>query len=227
MHTAKDAVRSRYVGEAGHDYHARVHASTPSVAEVVARQRVRKFLPFIGPNDTVLEYGVGTGLNLRYLSCRRRIGYDVSDAGRAACEQAGIDFTSDLSTVRGEVSVVICHHVLEHLPDPLQSLEEMKRVLGPGGRLILCVPYETMGKYRRFVAGDRNHHLFSWNALTLGNLVEAAGFAVESARISPFGYEQRLAGLAQHVGAGAYRVGLAIVRTLRPADEVFLLATRS
>ncbi|MDO8484535.1 MAG: class I SAM-dependent methyltransferase [Candidatus Limnocylindrales bacterium] len=226
MATAKDVVRTQYQGEAGHQYHAVVHNGNDEVSDIVARHRVRKFQPLVHPDDIVFEYGVGTGLNLRHLKCRRRVGYDLSEAGRAECERAGIEFVSDLSGASPDVSVVICHHALEHVPDPLDSLEQMHALLRPGGRLILCVPLETLRRYRRYVPNDPNHHLFSWNALTLGNVVTAAGFVVRSVRIAPFGYEQRLAVLSRYLGDQAYRCGLAVVRTLRPADEVCLQASR-
>jgi SAM-dependent methyltransferase len=226
MYSAKEAVRYSYEGQAGREYHAKVHAASAAVADIVARQRARKFQPLVRPDDVVLEYGVGTGLNLRYLKCRRRIGYDVSDAGRELCERAGIEFTSDLAEVKGQISVAICHHTLEHVPDPLDCLGQISQVLPPGGRLILCVPFETHSSYRRYVPDDPNRHLFSWNALTLGNLAAATGLSVDDVRISPFGYEQRLAFLSRYIGDWAYRSGLAVLRRLRPADEVFLQATR-
>ena len=226
MHIAKQVARAQYEGKAGRQYHATVHATAASTTEIVARQRARKFQPLVGPTDVVFEYGVGTGLNLRFLRCGRRIGYDISDAGRDACAQAGIEFVSELSLAPDDVSVVICHHALEHVPDPLECLEQMYHLLRPGGRLLLSVPFETLPRYRHYVPDEPNHHLFSWNALTLGNLVAVAGFEVRDVRIGPFGYEQRLAFLARYAGDRAYRAGLAVVRALRPANEVFLQGVR-
>jgi SAM-dependent methyltransferase len=217
----KSAVRERYRGESGRLYHARVHSSSAKVTEAVARQRARKLQPFVATNDSVLEYGAGTGLNLRYLQCRRRIAFDPSEAGRQACETAGIEFFTDASAIPTDVSLVICHHVLEHVPDPFDSLEQMYGLLPEGGALIVCVPFETHRSFREYRLNDPNHHLFSWNALTLGNLVSSVGFEVCDVTVRPFGYEQRLAFLSQY-GSWAYRAGLAAIRTIRPADEVFL-----
>lgn len=226
MTSIKQAVRTRYEGRAGGEYHTKVHARSSQIADIVARQRARKFQPLVRAADNVFEFGVGTGLNLRYLRCRRRIGYDVSEFGRATCESAGIDFVSDLMQVDGDISVVLCHHALEHVPDPLECLAQMHQLLPPRGKLILCVPFETHSSYRHYVPGDPNHHLFSWNALTLGNLVTAAGFSVDEVRIRPFGYEQRLAFLCRYAGSWAYRLGLAVARSLRPTNEIFLQATK-
>jgi SAM-dependent methyltransferase len=226
MSMVKQAVRIQYEGRAGREYHARVHGSSPQTADTVARERARKLQPLVRPGDAVFEYGVGTGLNLRHLRCRRRIGFDISDAGRAECVSAGIEFVTSLDEVPADMSVAICHHVLEHVPDPLECLEQMYGRLRAGGRLILCVPFETHRSYRHYVPGDQNHHLFSWNALSLGNLVTVAGFSVTRVRVHPFGYERRLSVLSEVAGDRAYRLGLALARALRPANELLLEAAK-
>ncbi len=221
-----EEVNRRYRGAEGARYHAAVHGCSQQASEVVARQRRHKIQPFVSASDVVLEFGAGTGYNLRYLQCQRRIAYDLSDAGRSVCESAGIEFTTDLDCLPEKFAdVVLCHHVLEHVPDPLDTLTTMGRYLKPGGRLLLFVPSESQRRYRRYAPGNKNMHLFSWNALTLGNLVSAAGLSPFRIETRPFGYEQRLAGLVQY-GWFAYRAGLWLVRRIRPEYEIMLLANR-
>jgi SAM-dependent methyltransferase len=220
------SVHDRYTGEAGRDYQRSVHSDDDFTQSVVARSRRRKLQPFVRADDDVLEFGAGTCLNLRGLECRSKTGYDLSDAGRDTARRHGIEFVTELDALAGrQFSVVLCHHVLEHVADPLGTLVRMRELVKPGGRLVLSVPFETHRMYRRYFPGEPNHHLFSWNALTLGNLVHDAGFEVIESRISPFGYEQRLAPLAK-LHDVAYRCGLALVRTLRPANEVFLVGRK-
>lgn len=38
---------------------------------------------------------------------------------------------------------IICNHVLEHIPDDAKAMQELFRVLAPGGTAILQVPYEA------------------------------------------------------------------------------------
>jgi SAM-dependent methyltransferase len=38
---------------------------------------------------------------------------------------------------------IICNHVLEHIPDDTKAMQELYRVLAPGGTAILQVPYDA------------------------------------------------------------------------------------
>ena len=42
----------------------------------------------------------------------------------------------------GTFAALLCSHVLEHLPEDKPAIAEMARVLAPGGRAILMVPYD-------------------------------------------------------------------------------------
>jgi SAM-dependent methyltransferase len=169
---------------------------------------------------------VGLGVNLMFLDCERKVGYDPSDYGADICKRHGIAFTTDLSSVKEETfSVVICHHVLEHVSEPTKCLQDVWRILAPGGTLIACVPFETQRGYRHYDPLDPNHHLYSWNVQTLTNLVSAMGFTVLQAKLSPFGYEQRLAFIGHH-SFSAYCLALWCVRKLRPVYEILLIAER-
>ncbi len=221
----KQSVRQNYMGERGDNYHTKKHSSVSYVQDIVAL-RARKIKPLIKADDSILEFGVGTGINLLHLQCRRRIGYDPSTAGRDTCTSAGIEFVSDIALVKGkQFSAVLCHHVLEHVPDPYNVLEQIWQLLLVGGRLLLFVPFES-NRYRRFYLNDIDQHLFSWNVLTLGNLITSVGFTVDRAEVHPFGYEQKLAFLSKY-GLPCYHLGLWMIRKLMPADEVLLVATKN
>jgi SAM-dependent methyltransferase len=42
-----------------------------------------------------------------------------------------------------EFDFIICNHVLEHIPDDTKAMQEIYRVLAPGGTAILQVPYKA------------------------------------------------------------------------------------
>lgn len=193
----------------------------------VARLRAEKIAPYVSDNDTVLEYGVGTGWNVAELKCKRRLGYDLSGHLEAVLASHGIEFLKDITVVADQsIDLVICHHVLEHTGNPPEVLEKIKCVLHPNGKLLLFVPYEKERRYRCYNPQEPNHHLYSWNVQTLGNLVEDIGFKVTEASVGRFGYDRFAAVWAARLGLGelGYRFIRGVIHLLKPAFEVRIIA---
>jgi SAM-dependent methyltransferase len=214
-----------YQGDAGRHYH-RVKRGIPDRAVPwVAALRARKLSSHISADDVVLEYGVGTGWNLAGLTCRRKIGFDIAEGVEETVRGLAIEFVGDTSGVGdGTADVVICHHALEHVVDPAAALKEMGRLLKADGRLLLYVPLE--GETRDFRRNDPNHHLYSWNVQTLGNLVEETGFKVSEAGMGEFGYSRFAAVWAAKLGVGetGFRCLRRVLHILKPASEVRIIA---
>jgi SAM-dependent methyltransferase len=111
------------------------------------------------PDSRVLDLGCGTGSSLRVLVPALRggmaVGVDlVSEALRRAAAAIGeadrtglvrADLKQSLPFADASFDRVLCHNVLEFLPDPQALLGEAYRVLRPGGRLLLShVDYDTL-----------------------------------------------------------------------------------
>jgi SAM-dependent methyltransferase len=204
-------------------YHRQVFSGDPFVQHVLATRRARKLQPLINSNDTVFEFGSGTALNLRYLKCARRAGFDPNPQAGDSCRAHGIEFFKDLSELGSQTfDVVLAHHVLEHVENPLQTLQSLTPLLAPRGRLLVFVPFERSKKY---LSNEPNMHLFSWTPQTLGNLAVRAGLDVQSVSVSNYGYEQRLAPIAKF-GWPLYTLALRLAWLVRPCEEVRLIATQ-
>ena len=215
-----------YTGEPGKQYHGTKRLLPPDSVPWVARLRAEKIQPFVSNTDTVFEYGAGSGWNLIALRCHRRIAFDISESVNAADKY--IEWVRDIASVpNASANVLICHHTLEHLMNPVEALEAMRRILRPGGRLLLFVPFEREGRYRTFNPAEPNHHLYSWNVQTLGNLVSESGFQVESAGIGRFGYDRFAALWASKfkIGEHGFRLIRLVAHTVMPASGVGIVAT--
>lgn len=54
-----------------------------------------------------------------------------------------IDYVSDIKAIpvpEASFDAILCTEVLEHVPEPIDALREMSRILKPGGRLFLTAP---------------------------------------------------------------------------------------
>lgn len=58
-----------------------------------------------------------------------------------------IDIISDITEIPesdGSFNVILCSEVFEHLPDPLKTLDEFRRLLKIGGKLIITAPFNSL-----------------------------------------------------------------------------------
>jgi SAM-dependent methyltransferase len=127
--------------------------------EVPARFRWLAGLLAVTPGGRFVDLGCGTGSSLRYVLPALRgglaVGLDLSPAilrqaaraprppGRVCLLRA--DLRRPLPFADAAVDRVLCHNVLESLPDPDAMVAEAGRILRPGGRLVLShSDYDTM-----------------------------------------------------------------------------------
>ena len=110
---------------------------------------VRRILErHVQPDDTCLDVGCGDGRAAGvWVSVRGAtyVGVDISPEATAQAAAVGldarvIDDASRLPFGDGAFDSVVCLEVLEHLFEPQHALREIRRVLKPGGTLILTVP---------------------------------------------------------------------------------------
>ena len=71
---------------------------------------------------------------------------------------------------------IIAAHVLEHMIDPIEALEEWHRLLAPGGSLLITLPDHAM---ENTLVLDYTH-VHAYTTSSLDNLVKAVGFEVIS-----------------------------------------------
>ncbi len=226
----EERTKQRYRADSGRLYHEGKRSIPEAAYPWVARLRAEKIAPYVTVTDTVLEYGVGTGWNLAALECNRKIGQDLAVHLAEEVRRHGIEFIGDCEEIAaGSVDVVICHHVLEHVPHPAKVLEEIRRPLKAGGRLLVFVPFEDQRRYYRYDPDEPNHHIYSWNVQTLGNLVADLGFEIEDARTGRFGYDRFAANRAVQLGLGegVYRLIRRLVQVVAPMLEVRIAARKA
>lgn len=157
---------------------ARYFAWQRAVGEFGGWANASKFLEFMAPEDRVVDFGCGGGYLLAQLPQSEKRGIEVSDAARATAQSNGITTVASAAELPSDwADIIISNHALEHTLHPLVELQALRRVLKPGGRIVMVVPNE--GVFRRWDPSDRNHHLYTWAPLNLGHLFTEAGFVVD------------------------------------------------
>lgn len=171
-------MKEHYTGRRGAEYFER---RARRRRDDVQRKAARIFISYVRPSDTVIDFGCGTGGILEAIPCAKRIGVEINEPSVQAAREKGIEVFTELSEVPEQsADVVITHHALEHVPNPLEILEELRGKLKPGGRIVVVVPWENPRKRRsRTWHEEDGKHLFCWTPLTLGNLLSAAGYETE------------------------------------------------
>ncbi len=131
----------------------------------------RTIEPFLG--SRILEIGSGIANVSRYLPQRERL--VVSDVDAAYLELLrsayrdndlvdvkALDITSDADVEAfGEerFDTIVCLNVLEHVAEDEAALQRLRRLLAPGGRLVLLVPQYgwLYGTYDRALGHERRY----------------------------------------------------------------------
>lgn len=171
----------------------------------VGRRHVRFLTSGLTPGSSVLDVGCGRGVLLGPLVDEGLAahGFEISaEACRGADPRAQIRVGEDLRAARyadASFDLVVLWHVLEHLTDPRATLQEIHRILRPGGRLIVAVPH--FGSWQARWSGaawfhlDLPRHLHHFTAQGLSRLLGDLGFTPKithhfSIRQNPFGWIQ-------------------------------------
>ena len=137
----------------------------------------------------VLDVGCGSGFFLRAIDSARwdRFGVEISQGAAEAARQAiGGDriFTGTLNQSayeRSAFDVVTLWSALEHTNQPRATLAEARRILKPGGSLIVQLPNADSYQLRlfegRWFALDVPRHRYHFTPAKLESLLSGAGFS--------------------------------------------------
>jgi SAM-dependent methyltransferase len=151
-HTTQDYYQVRDCGQVSYDgYWGQITDPDGNVRQRVSEaerlnylENVAEELAFVRnlPPGRIVDFGCGPGWFLRELQPAWDVlGIEICHHACTLLEFADIPHEINLERVEpAAVDVVFCHHVIEHMPDPISLIGDLRAILKPGGWLILGTP---------------------------------------------------------------------------------------
>ncbi|MDB2609472.1 class I SAM-dependent methyltransferase [Paracoccaceae bacterium] len=132
-----------------------------------------------GGGYKILDYGCGNGEQSRFVKPQNDwIGFDFDPTSADAGKAKGYTIFTDIEALRskseaiGGFDYIIMSHILEHVTDPLSTLEKVSELLSENGEILVYTPNmqafgrALVGKYWRGYEAPRHFHIFSPKSLS-------------------------------------------------------------
>lgn len=141
---------------------------------------------FLIPNSTILDFSPSRCL-YRKLKKIKDINYQSTDLSGDFIADFQYDIT-DLKIEDNTFDLVICYHILEHIPNDLQAIKELYRILKPGAKALVQTPFKEGAIYEnesitsekeRLEHFGQEDHVRIYSVSGLQQRLENCGFSVE------------------------------------------------
>ncbi|MCC5919348.1 MAG: class I SAM-dependent methyltransferase [Cyclobacteriaceae bacterium] len=151
------------------------------------RHKWNKLKKYINNGGTHLDYGAGIGKWVDYLS--------IKNVNAEGYEPIAINnhkkITSDFNKlIYKQYTTISLWHVLEHVHEINDRVEQLSNMLTSEGRLIIALPnhdsYDSQYFKKYWVAWDVPRHLYHWNKDSIQKYMKQKGFILDSIYPLPF-----------------------------------------
>jgi len=177
----KDSIASHYKREDGESY---AKGREQDILNHLGYRLQKKFfIPFLNKNMRVLDFGCGNGSLAKAIEPHVASieGVEINQFPRElARSKQHVEVYGGLDCLPGDTKydAIISNHVLEHIPNAIDTLRILHSHLTPNGIFITMLPIEDFRSRdnRAWREDDKNHHLHTWTPLLFGNTLAEAGF---------------------------------------------------
>lgn len=145
-----------------------------------------KAIELIKEPGALLDIGCSLGYFVEAANARgwRASGVEISPAASEEARGIGLDVRTGILEEAGyedgSFDCVTMWDVLEHVPDPTAHMIEVRRVLAPGGLVVIGTPNLGHARFKMKREAWRHlkpaEHIFYFHALSIARLMEKTGF---------------------------------------------------
>lgn len=147
-------------------YHAKIRWEWRKIKSILAAEK---------KDILLLEIGCGVGLFLEFVSDLKNVhsvGLDISASSAELARGRGHEtivgeIRDNLNVLRkrGPFDAIVATHILEHLENPREFVEQCGSLLKEDGYVLISTPYSPMSRelWRNDVMNLPPHHLTRWN----------------------------------------------------------------
>jgi SAM-dependent methyltransferase len=144
---------------------------------------------FLRPGN-FLDIGCGSGEYLHKMQVKgwNVRGVEPSTFGAEEGRQSGLDIfhgtLCEANLADDSLDYVRSNHSFEHVPNPVEILDEIYRILRPGGKLFIGIPnigsmpYRIFGKYWWYLGAPV--HTYNYTIPTISTLIRRSGFVIDA-----------------------------------------------
>jgi SAM-dependent methyltransferase len=175
------------------DYHD-CYSRRKRSKEITASIRLASTTKYLSAErPRVLDIGCSVGATVKAANDMgwQASGVDVSQGAIDFCRNEGLDChkidSTALPFADHTFDLVTNWHVIEHVADVHETLSEWRRVLRPGGLMILETPDSTCWKAQilgpRYTKFWPPEHLYTFDTANLTSILQSSGFEVLPSRL--------------------------------------------
>jgi SAM-dependent methyltransferase len=201
LYQAEDRLRALYAGlYSGNTYqcnickkqlrtfiHSDAQELCPRCGSIRRSRRLWQLLDneFLKENQAILDFSPSRSI---YRTLKQKpVHYVSSDLS----EDFIADYAYDICAIPcadAAFDLIICYHILEHIDDDHQAMQELYRVLKPGGVCLIQTPFKEGEIYEDSsitLPADREKHFGQWDHVRIYSVdglksrLELSGFSVE------------------------------------------------
>lgn len=164
--------------------------SLKNLAKKILKTKIETHNPTFPQSGKFLDIGCGSGDYLHVMQAKgwNVQGVEPSRFGAEEARRAGFDiFNGTLDEAEladNTFDYVRSNHSFEHVPNPVEVLNEIYRILKPGGKVYIGIPnidslpYRIFGRYWWYLGVPV--HTYTYTPSTISTLMNRCGFTIEN-----------------------------------------------